>query len=423
MTTTTDRAQTKRLHLTMERIRKLQPPSGDQAIYTFDDDSRHLCVRVTPAGAKSFVFSSKLHGSRLRMTIGAPEDWTIEAAREEARRLQVVVDRGDDPREIDRAKRAAKEEAKASAKMEEVRKTFTLKKLCLAYVEQLNAQGKIKSARDARSAFNVHVFQAWPDYSELAASDVTSQQIADIVRKVFDSGKTRSAGILRSYLTTAYNMARRAPFDPTLSGSLSAFNIITNPSEILPSIPVNRGERTLNADELKAYIKALGDDMSSLVLKVALYSGGQRIAQLARAKVLDYDRDQSILRLWDKKGKRTAAREHLLPLGPVAAEIVTTLVNARSEETARIFTVAGQAVGMRAAEAAETMGTTFTLRDIRRTCETMLASLKVSKDVRAQLLSHGISGVQAAHYDRYDYIDEKRQALRLWEQRLSEIAG
>ena len=63
----------------------------------------------------------------------------------------------------------------------------------------------------------------------------------------------------------------------------------------------------------------------------------------------------------------------------------------------------------------------FDLRDIRRTCETMLAGLGISRDVRAQLLSHGISGVQAAHYDRHAYTDEKRAALVAWERKLDEI--
>ena len=64
----------------------------------------------------------------------------------------------------------------------------------------------------------------------------------------------------------------------------------------------------------------------------------------------------------------------------------------------------------------------FNLRDIRRTCETMLAGVGISRDTRAQLLSHGLSGVQAAHYDRHTYTDEKRAALIAWEQRLEEIA-
>jgi hypothetical protein len=44
----------------------------------------------------------------------------------------------------------------------------------------------------------------------------------------------------------------------------------------------------------------------------------------------------------------------------------------------------------------------------------MLASLKVSRDIRAQLQSHGLSGVQQRHYDRHDYLAEKRDGLEKW---------
>jgi hypothetical protein len=47
--------------------------------------------------------------------------------------------------------------------------------------------------------------------------------------------------------------------------------------------------------------------------------------------------------------------------------------------------------------------------------------MHISKDIRAQLLSHGLSGVQAAHYDRHSYTNEKRSALIAWEQRLKQI--
>ena len=48
-------------------------------------------------------------------------------------------------------------------------------------------------------------------------------------------------------------------------------------------------------------------------------------------------------------------------------------------------------------------------------------TLGISRDIRAQLLSHGISGVQAVHYDRYAYTKEKRAALVKWERHLKRI--
>jgi len=63
----------------------------------------------------------------------------------------------------------------------------------------------------------------------------------------------------------------------------------------------------------------------------------------------------------------------------------------------------------------------FQLRDIRRTAETILASLKVSKDVRSHLLSHGLGGVQNQHYDHHTYWSEKRQALKKWAAYLAKL--
>jgi integrase len=63
----------------------------------------------------------------------------------------------------------------------------------------------------------------------------------------------------------------------------------------------------------------------------------------------------------------------------------------------------------------------FVFRDLRRTCETQLASLGVNLETRAQLLSHGRSGVQAKHYDRHTYLAEKRRALNKWAQHLTRV--
>jgi hypothetical protein len=63
----------------------------------------------------------------------------------------------------------------------------------------------------------------------------------------------------------------------------------------------------------------------------------------------------------------------------------------------------------------------FQLRDLRRTCETQMAALKISRDLRAQLQSHGLGGVQARHYDRHSYFAEKKQALQKWAKHLRRL--
>ncbi|AVR87366.1 tyrosine-type recombinase/integrase [Thauera aromatica] len=443
--------ETRRIHLTLAKIEKLQPPAGQQAIYVFDDDPKCLAVRVTPAGAKSFVFTSKIGKVPLRITIGAVDTWFLDAARAEAKRLQVLIDQGIDPREQKRdriaaeeAKRAAAEAAKAEADRQA---RYTLRALCDAYLSALERAGKGKSAAGARSLFKCHIDQ---DTASKPARAVTAHEVAALVRRVREAGKERAAGVLRSYLSAAFNAAKRAPFDSALPADLIAFGIEHNPVDAIPAIAVQRGDRTLSAAELRAYIGHLlrighetGPELSDMALLLALYAGGQRMAQLLRAKVSDYDPDTATLRLWDGKGKRTQPREHLLPLAPHAAGMVAALVErAKARETDRakqegrapelaglwLFSTHGrvamnpETVSNRAAEiCAGIGGEAFTVRDIRRTVETMLAGLGISKDTRAQLLSHGISGVQAAHYDRHAYTDEKRAALVVWEARLEAI--
>ena len=55
----------------------------------------------------------------------------------------------------------------------------------------------------------------------------------------------------------------------------------------------------------------------------------------------------------------------------------------------------------------------FQLKRVRSGVETALAAAKVSLAVRGHLQSHGLSGVQAKHYDGHDYMPEKREALTL----------
>lgn len=74
-----------------------------------DSEAPSLRVRVTAAGAKSFVYEAKLNRQTIRRTIGDVKLWSIEQARTEARRLAVTLDSGQDPRELERQQQAEKE--------------------------------------------------------------------------------------------------------------------------------------------------------------------------------------------------------------------------------------------------------------------------------------------------------------------------
>ena len=104
-----------RLNLTAGSIERLTCPIGKQQAFMRDSEAPGLRVRITSAGAKSFVFEAKLNRQTIRRTIGDVKAWSIELARTEARRLAVVLDKGQDPREIERQQQAAKAAEKAAA--------------------------------------------------------------------------------------------------------------------------------------------------------------------------------------------------------------------------------------------------------------------------------------------------------------------
>lgn len=426
----------KRDNFTAERVANFNfKPSkagkSNQTVY-WDGKTPGLGLRVTPGGAKSYIFEARLHGKTLRLTIGDIRTWAIGKAQAEVTRLKTLTDQGIDPRQVEADKRQLEADKRSAADAERVAadaaKHCTLTALLDAYVRYLEAKGKSRSAAATKSAFKCHV-SSNPAIASSLASAVTSRQIAELIRSVQEAGKNRAAGILRSYISAAYNAAKKAPLDGRLPAELIPFGIEHNPAEAVPAIPVNAGSRTLSAKELKSYMAMLGDSLPDMALKIALFAGGQRMAQLLRAKIGDFDADNRTLRLFDPKGKRKTPREHLLPLAPMAAGLVTNLVKrTKTTKSSWLFAATSKTVmaeetpGKRAAAiCAELKVEQFNLRDIRRTCETMMAGMGIGKDLRSHLLSHGLSGVQSTHYDRHEYFEEKRAALVAWEAELKRI--
>ena len=54
----------------------------------------------------------------------------------------------------------------------------------------------------------------------------------------------------------------------------------------------------------------------------------------------------------------------------------------------------------------------FTVHDLRRTFRSLLASLSVPGHVAERCLNHKLKGVEGI-YDRYDYLNERAEALCL----------
>ena len=118
--------------LTVGLIAGLTCPPGKTQAFLRDTESPGLRVRVTAAGAKSFVFEGKLNRETIRRTIGDVRNWTIPDARAEANRLRSLLDRGIDPRELERNQIAS-----AAAKREsDARQTATVGEAWAVYIAE-----------------------------------------------------------------------------------------------------------------------------------------------------------------------------------------------------------------------------------------------------------------------------------------------
>lgn len=432
--------------LTVKEIRAAKPGT-----WLSDGGARGagaLLLRIGATGTISLYFRYKApNQERITLPIGRFDETgrdglTLSEARIKAGELSKLYQSG--VRDIRghleaqdaalQAEKAAQVAAQAEAEQQAVaRQHYTLKALCESYIEHLERRGK-RSARDVRSVCKVHVFDNQPEIAKRQASEITPTDVALIIRKVREAGKERTAGVLRSYLRAAYALAVRAPVDSEAPSELIPFNIQMNPVDAVPAIAIEAGERTLTPAELKTYHSKLGDSLIDQALKLALLAGGQRMSQLLRATVGDWDSQSQTLRLLDGKGNRRKPREHLLPLGPTGAELVeglveraTAIAEGKGEPTNSYslwastdgVVVVDSSPGKKVVKlAAEMKVSPFNLRDIRRTVETQLARMGISREIRAQVLSHGISGVQATHYDRHSYTEEKRAALIAWERHL-----
>lgn len=105
---------TNRVRLTAGRVREFQCPSGKWQSFLWDSDAPGMAVRATGGGAKAYIFQGRWNEKTIRVTIGDVGAWSIEQARQEARRLQTLVDSGRDPRQVKAEIIAADNEKRAS---------------------------------------------------------------------------------------------------------------------------------------------------------------------------------------------------------------------------------------------------------------------------------------------------------------------
>lgn len=418
--------------LTADRIQRLTCPDGAAKVFLRDVEMPGFKVRCTSTGAKSFVFECKIDGKSRSFTIGSVEAWQISDARAEARRLAVLVDQGQDPAELDRAKA----EAKAQAKAEKERSAnYTFQALMADYADHLERLGK-SSHDKVRGMFKLHLTTNNPKLANTPAALVTAEQVTDLMRDLVEEKKDRTAGKLRSYAGAAFELARKSPTDAKTPTRFKAYGVTHNPARDTTSIELKTDKNPLEPDQLRQYWRAIEqlDGLRGAVLRLHMLTGGQRIEQLRKLKRSDISNGS--ITIFDRKGlpKKSGGltiRAHGVPLLPQAQDDLNLLLalnpgdypmsvdGGETPMAARTFSQwAKDAVTGLDWDAGP-----FQAKRLRSGVETALASLRVSQEIRGHLLSHGIAGVQAASYDGHTYAPQKLEALETLHRYLTETSA
>jgi len=292
---------------------------------------------------------------------------------------------------------------------------YNLSALLTDYCDHLKLLER-RSFSDASSIFRIHVSEAWPQIAALPANQVTSENVADMMRKVIEAGKARTANKLRSYIRAAYQVAKASRSKASIPLKFKAYNITSNPaSDTEPDESANKPDKNpFSLEDLRTYWQAIKPmpGFIGAALRLHLLTGGQRIEQLVKVLTANITDDAVIL--FDGKGRPgKAPRPHSVPLIPQAS---AALKQCKPKGAYAISTDGGKThvsattLSNWASDAGSGIKD-FQTKRIRSGVETLLASARISTDTRGRLQSHGISGVQQRHYDGHDYMDEKRHAL------------
>lgn len=382
---------------------------------------------TTPDGLREKISLGNWSGSGGELSLADARAKALELStryRSGAKDLKDVLELEEREAQRQRANLLAAEER------ERAKQSATLGALMNAYALALRQAGK-SSAKEVEGAIKRHILLPWPQLAKQPAADITTDDLIEVISRVVRMGKAREADKLRSHISAAYNAAIKARQSPSAPAELRALKISSNPARDIATVENSKGERSraLSEAELRAYwrrIEAM-DGLHGACLRFHLLTGGQRITQLSRLKLKDYDPDLRTVALSDPKGRRSRPRVHLVPLTDQALKALEDMAPARLGDYLVSLTCGQTGVDYQHLEktlkkvvtameqAGELEQGPFTLGDLRRTVETRLAAKGVSLQVRAQLQSHGLSGVQMRHYDKHDYLEEKRHALEtLW---------
>ena len=255
--------------------KKAEAPTSGNKLYR-DDELTGFALRVTAAGARSFVLNYTIHHRERRLTIGTYPVWTAAAARDEARKLRRQVDQGLDPLEL----------------RNDTHNAPTVQDLWEEYERVHLPTLAPRSAQDQASMWRKYIL---PQLKHVRLEVLTSRQVDALHTKVGTVGTTRANRVIE-VLRKALNLAIRWGW------------ITVNPAQGFRRNPEHSRERYLKPDEYARVFLALDampHQMAADAIRLLAMTGARRGEVLS----LEWEDLDLELGLWNRPAAKSKDRK------------------------------------------------------------------------------------------------------------------
>ena len=368
-----------------------------------------LRVRPTASGAsRTWLFRFTWRGDWVRIVIGHYPGMPLVEARGRALELRKAIDEGIDPR---RARpRRREQRAPLPLSSDSAGDRHSIEYLVSEFVHRYLRPHR-KRPEWAEAMLDRDVLPAWRGRD---ARTVSPPEVIELLDGIVERGAPVMANRVAALLSQLFRFG------------IHRHIVTSTPVQLLyrPGGKEKPRERTLSEEELRIF---LSDPMActryqrlSHVITILLLTG-QRRGELALARWADIDLQARTWSIPDANTK--GGRGHGVPLSEWALEELQALkreaegspwVIPAPEREEHIEPKQLSRNLAKCLERFEKRGiAAFTLHDLRRTCRTGLSSLKVEPHIAERVLNHLQPGVVGV-YDRFAYLEEKRQALERW---------
>ncbi len=412
----------KRERLTPDRIRLFTCPPDAKQSFFWDTESPRLAVRAT-AGAKSFIFEAKLNRQTVRITIGDVRAWKLDAARQEANRLQTLTDQGIDPREQKRERLAAIETKKEDLR----RQSVTVGEAWDAYIEArkprwsprhlqnhltLAQEGGVKR-KSGRHPGEAETTRPGPLRSLLPMrlADIDSNTVKTWLSDAIERGPSQAEQAFRIFRTFIGWCAEHDDYKVAANAEACASKVVR---EMVPKVKPK--DDVLQKEQLSSWfaaVRRIQNNVIAAYLQTLLLTGARR-EELAGLTWDGLDFAWNSMTIHDKvEGQR------VIPLTPYVASLLSTLPRRKDKDGKPLPWVfssptadSGRLQEPRKQHVAALTAAGLphvSLHGLRRSFGTLAEWTETPVGVVAQIMGHKPSAIAEKHYRR-----RPLDLLRMW---------